>query len=150
MRTEIAYLDLLEEDLLRAAELEHGLESDRPHKRVEPRRRRNWMGVAAGIAAFLLVAGLIGLIAGSQRNAAKMSAPAAQGTTVPGAGALAGVEPARSPFDSEQNHLGNLFQPSIGQGNQAGPSKSGDDLTKIIRKGELSITVPRDGIGNAV
>jgi hypothetical protein len=137
MGTQIRYLDLLEEDLLRAADFEVVERRDQ----AEPRRRGHWLGIAAGLVAFLLVAGLVGLVAGNNGGllqAGKIThgaaqAPAGQGTTAP------------APADIPQSLIPGLH----GLGPEDASGLIGD-LTKIIRSGDLSITLPREGLGNAI
>jgi uncharacterized protein DUF4349 len=149
METEIRYLDFLEQDLLRAAEFE---KAQTPAALAPRRRHVNWLGVAAGLVGLLLVAGIVGGLSqgGSQesRDSGGMAGlPAGEGTMVPG------VAPRAGPSSGDQVDQG-LLTPTINwqarYGVAHGASSPMGDLTKIIRKGELTVTVPRDGIGKAV
>jgi hypothetical protein len=159
MESEITYLNQLEQDLLRAAERERHLEPAEP-ARVH-RHGRRWIAVVAAAAAFLVVAGVIGgltkLVSSSQdRLTAGLSAPHAQvpavGKAVNGAGRQGDSsrfgtdthlpEAAPSPAPDDVGQAGSPS--SIGQGSSA------VDLSKIIRTGSMSVTVPRDGLGKAI
>ncbi|HEV8563967.1 MAG TPA: DUF4349 domain-containing protein [Actinomycetota bacterium] len=145
METDIRYLDSLEQDLRRAADFEAAQSpAPTPHRR----RGKSWLGIAAGLLAFLLIAGVVGFLSGSGRNDS-MSAvggggeepaagtPGEQGTQVPGGPMKAEID-----YFDQRNGLHNLASDDR-------PGVAGD-LTKIIRKGDLAITLPRDGLGNAV
>jgi hypothetical protein len=121
MKTEFDYLKLLDEDLALAAKRENLLGP-------APRRRRriNWGGIVAASVAFLVVAGLIGLISqgglGSSDNA---------GTAAGGASGATGA-------DSDRRALETV--PGMATPGTAGPQPR--DLSKIIRNGGISIRVP--------
>jgi uncharacterized protein DUF4349 len=159
METNIAYLDRLEQDLLRAAERERHLEPAPPARGRRPGRR--WLAVVAAAAAFLLVAGVIGgltKLTSSSNSAAPSVAGGGTfhdvGKAVAGEGAArrvfanqpepqasASPLPARGPIDLRG---ANDVTSAIGQGSSA------VDLSKIIRTGSMSVTVPREGLGTAV
>lgn len=135
MKTEIRYLDLLEGDLRRAAVLEG---AQGPAVATPRRKSANWLGIAAGLVGFLLIAGLVGGLAG--KGSEDSLTPRIAGKPVPeGEATGAGPGPETHPGVGNQT----------GEDEQATPGV-GDDLTKIIRKGDLSITLPRDGLGRAV
>ena len=144
MEMKIRYLDQLEEDLVKAAERERTWAAA-----LETRRMRHvpWLGIAAGLVAFLLVAGLVGaLIKGGSQESARPAAGSATGgpaldrSVRPGDQLHTAPNASPAPFLApELNDLGSRAQ----QGGLA-------DLTKIIRKGDVSVTVPRDGLGKAV
>jgi hypothetical protein len=146
METDIRYLDLLEQDLLRAADFEHAQASARAPGRP---RRANWLGIAAGLVGFLLIAGLVGGLAGTSENE---SSPAAG--PVPAGEATGAVE---EPAPHRQfGDTGGGATSGTGTGTGGGlPALGGEsgvveDLTKIIRMGDISLTLPRDGLETAV
>lgn len=146
METQIRYLDLLEEDLLRAADFE----VVERREKAEPRRRRNWIGIAAGLVVFLLVAGLVGLVAGNGGYLQRLAGKAAD--VAPAAGTPAGQGTKAPAVPGPSRHLPNLFeeQNALGDLGGAGAGQAEEDLTKVIRKGDISLTLPRDGLGTAV
>jgi hypothetical protein len=152
METDIRYLDLLEQDLRRAADYEVA----QRHDQAVPRRRQHWVGIAAGLVAFLLIAGLVGLVAGNNGGYLRSLAGkvVGEGTQAPTAGT-----PGKAASGSGGNRqLDALHQPDLGvnweaNGAPAAPVLNGskdNDLTKIIRKGDISLTLARDGLGAAV
>jgi hypothetical protein len=145
METDIRFLDLLEQDLKRAADFEA---AQSPAPSAGRKKHMNWVAIAAGLVAFLLVAGLVGFLARNSQDFSAESAPAAQGTTVAG-------EPASDGGGTRQllPPTGMNFEPTAGASGlpslNAGSGKT-NDLTKIIRKGDISLTLPRNGLATAV
>ncbi|MGZ5302192.1 MAG: DUF4349 domain-containing protein [Actinomycetota bacterium] len=145
MKTDIEYLTLLEEDLQQAATRETWM------KAAPPNRHRSWAGwgtFAAGVVGFLVVAGLIGLVATNGGLGGSSDDKAA-------AGAASSIPATREPFSGNGAAGatgatgGAVFQtaPSLDQAPAVGPPQSGD-VSKIIRDGTMSIQVAKDGFSD--
>ena len=153
METDIRFLDLLEQDLRRAAAFE-AAQSPAPVPRG--RKRTAWLGLAAGLVAFLLIAGVVGLLdQNGVLNRDQAGKSVREGSSP--AGEATGEVPQSAPreqFDSFGGGGNTGGTGATGSGISGAPAlddQSGaGDLTKIIRKGDLSLTVPRDGLGKAV
>ena len=160
MDTRIRYLDQLERDLVRAAERERYREPAEPAP-ARPKGRRRWMVVVAASVVVLVVAGAIGGLVRLTSNSQQMRAgpSAASG----GGGAQAEIPHQFSTGKSiEQRSLGGVTLPEPSPtaapgtlGNQRGgaaPDQGSGavDLSKVIRTGSMSVTVPRDGLPDAV
>lgn len=154
MNTDIEYLTLLERDLEDAIvrERSHGARPAATPARTRPGHR--WVKVAGVAAAFLVVAGAIGFIAG---GGAGMSAQTGGGAD--GSRRTAGREPSGavpSPAPGEES----LFGPGVegddaaggevpGIGPQTGPGAQ-RDLSKIVRDGRIGVVVPDGTFGEMV
>lgn len=157
MESKIAYLNQLEQDLLRAAERERHPEPAEP-ARVH-RHGRRWIAVVAAAAAFLVVAGVIGgltkLGSRSQDLVTGVSAPhaafSAVGNAVNG-DAVREVSGLNPQFGATAPQAAPSLAPGVADvaGHGTGQGSSAVDLSKIIRTGSMSVTVPRDGLGKAV
>jgi hypothetical protein len=148
MKTDIEYLTLLEKDLRQAATREEW------KKAAPPSRRRSWPGwgtFAAGLVGLLVVAGLIGLIAtngglGGSSDKASAGRQRALATTVPDEqfGSTVGTSGSTGASGEDAWIAGN----SPPQFQTAGPGAEGDDVSKIIRDGTMSIQVSKDGFSD--
>jgi hypothetical protein len=161
MKTEFEYLRQLETDLGDAAVRE----TSRAREAATPTTRRRagqmWMRVAGVAAAFLVVAGAIGFLAGgSGDNGTASFDQVGEAVAGGGGGADAGVtapaqesEHALSPGADES--LERL--PSVGLQDApddsfsvAGPNQQVQDLSKIVRDGRIGIVVPDGRFDDAV
>jgi hypothetical protein len=150
METKIEYLELLEQDLARAAEREGHLEPAQPAR--VPRHGRRWIGVVSGAAAFLLVAGLIGGLTKLTSSSSSVSSPGTFHRPEFGSG-TASKDLARQALGQEtlpQAGASTAPTPPNGSVHSVGQGSSAVDLSKIIRTGSMSVTVPREGLGKAV
>ena len=158
MNTDIKYLQQLETDLKDAAAREAS-GSD-----LAVGRRRGgqiWMKVAGVAAAFIVVAGAIGFVAGggSDGGADKLQqvgdavASSGGGGTAP---ADAGEEPQQvgdaTPGDGDTTASGSGADYSLDEDVARERFLEGgqQDLSKIVRDGRIGIVVPDDGFGDAV
>ena len=158
MDPKIRYLSQLEDDLRNAAERERHLAPA-----IEPRRRRRdmpWGAVAASVVALLVVAGSIGWLSNRSSEQASTagsgkSAPLANASGVPN------TAPHLPAPNSEKDALGagRIFKgnESSGGGGGSGTTSETDSsssaslyLSKIIRTGSMSVTVPRGQLPKAV
>ncbi|MGZ4148720.1 MAG: DUF4349 domain-containing protein [Actinomycetota bacterium] len=151
MDTEIAFLRQLETDLAAAADREeaHGTT---PY--VPPRRRRggSWVKGTAAVAAVLVVAFGVGTFATlNDGNQASMASSAAGEAVSGGSGTTAPV--IQQHQASDKNVLVPAAFPSASPGvpngysvqgtnHAASANTSGADLTKIVRDGSISLTIP--------
>jgi hypothetical protein len=137
MKTDIEYLRTLDRDLQQAATREQWMQAAPP-----VRRGRSWGGwgtVAASVIGFLVVAGLIGMIAtngGLGGSADQASSGVASSTP-------AGEQLGSSGATGATGAAG-VARPSINQGLAAVTGEQGTDISKIIRDGSMSIQVPKD------
>jgi uncharacterized protein DUF4349 len=157
MESKITYLNQLEQDLLRAAERERHLEPAGP----EPVHRtgRRWGAFIAAAIAFLVVAGLIGGITKltSSSNSSAASA-GGSGTSFDNVGKAVNGDAVREAsglnpqFGATAPQAAPSLAPGVADvtGHGTGQGSSAVDLSKIIRTGSMSVTVPRDGLGKAV
>jgi hypothetical protein len=174
MNTEIRFLQQLETDLTEAAAREaavlrsddsgsgSGFDDDR--SRRLPRRERHWGGIAAGLVAFLVLAGSIGFLS---QNGSQDASTASAGSPFIAPGDAAGEAPAAqsSPFpgfanDQAQGVRGvtsdgtltsggvsyqaagaGTDQPALNAGPGLPAAQSQGDLSKIVRDGRISIVV---------
>jgi hypothetical protein len=162
MNTDIEYLRQLEVDLDGAAAREEVRRQEaRSSRSATPVRRRagqRWMKVAGVAAAFIVVAGAIGFVAGGGGSfgADSETAPAdlpgsvgSDGEEAPGAPA-----PSASPVPTEGE--GGTSEYLDGLGDDAAERSSNafgrqqQDLSKIVRDGRIGIVVPDGGFGDAV
>ena len=156
MNTDIDFLKDLESDLDDVASRER-IRLQRVTLQGSIRRNtgRTWMKVAVAAAAFLVVGGGIGFIAGgegvlfpsvSDRFAEVGGAVASDGDSG-GSAPAASQAPAEAPWtdDGERGSvdLGADDEEALGGGQQ-------QDLSKIVRDGRIGIVVPDDGFGGAV
>jgi hypothetical protein len=145
MQTDIRYLDLLEQDLLRAADYESAQAAAPPRRRLI--RPANWLAIAAGLVALLLIAGVVGSLEGSVQNALT------SGKAVPAGGATGAGEDAGGGGAAGHAQPGSTHEPGLNpfvpNSDEQSPLAQGD-LTLIIRKGDLTLTVPRDGLADSV
>jgi hypothetical protein len=136
VKTDIEYLTLVEKDLLPAARREQRLQA------APPARRHawgfGWGTVAASLVGFLVVAGLIGLIAtngGISNESAGNGVPAAS------------MSPAgRDPFGDLSGASGSTGGETV-HDTIPGPTNQ-VDISKIIRDGTISIQVAKDGFSD--
>ena len=156
MNTNIKYLQQLETDLKDAAARE-AAGSD-----LAVRRRRGgqiWMKVAGVAAAFIVVAGAIGFVAGggSDGSADKFQqvgdAVASDGGADGKRCAVAAQCASPVPPVDEQSAVGGAdylvdVDDSFRRQGTAGGQQQ--DLSKIVRDGRIGIVVPDDGFGDAV
>jgi hypothetical protein len=163
MNTEIEYLQQLETDLKDAA----AREAAGSTAAATPTRRRTgqmWMKVAGVAAAFIVVAGAIGFVAGSGGNDAS---PALSRGVVPGDG---GADPQKvRDAASSDGGSGTAPEPNASPAPASGESLTGysgsdedaarglsraggqqQDLSKIVRDGRIGIVVPDEGFADAV
>jgi hypothetical protein len=150
MNTDIEYLRQLETDLMDAAAREQA-RSERAAAAAPAGRRRprqTWVRVAGAAAAFLVVAGAIGFIAGGGSMGRFVTGGDAVSTAGGGGGdAPQAGEPAASPAPVGERDFGyieDLFDES------ATPSGQQRDLSKIIRDGRVGVVVPDGTFGDAV
>ena len=162
MNTDIEYLKVLERDLEDAAvrEISHGA---RPAATPAPRRRwgNTWARVAGVAAAFIVVAGAIGFIAGgageSQGPARGAFSPL--GSAVNGTGGAAhepsdggdrfgivvpGPEAAPSPVPDSLKQLledSPLFTENIAGPTTQSGARQQQDLSKIVRDGRITVVI---------
>ena len=162
MNTEIRYLQLLEDDLSEAAEREERT-TPMDSRRLPQRDGRRWGAIAAGLVAFLVLAGGIGTLTqgGLGRSAADSAAPAQLASSVGepttsqagvGAGPVKAAPPVPQalPATGSERDLSTGsapgtpgFLPAIGDAPQA-------DLSKIIRDGRIGILLDDGTFGKAV
>ena len=172
MNTDIEYLQQLETDLKDAAAREA---AGSKGSATPPRRHRTgqtWVKVAGIAAAFIVVAGAIGFVAGGGSDDGMGAASGYQ--EVGGAVASDGVAdeqevrdsgtggeepamPSASPafgIDSERSgaDLDYVGDETAGWsvGSQGTSGRQQQDLSKIVRDGRIGIVVPDDGFGEAV
>ena len=170
MNTNIKYLQQLETDLKDAA----AREASGSIAAATPARRRAsqmWIKVAGIAAAFIIVAGAIGFLAGgtgddmgqaSDSDARRATGRADQQAdqqgvrdAVPGGSSTGGEAPAMpspAPVDEQSSVGGADYLVDVDgsferQGTAGGQQQ---DLSKIVRDGRISIVVPDDGFGEAV
>jgi hypothetical protein len=170
MNTDIRFLQQLEEDLTEAAARETALlessgsssGSDDGRSRHLPRRERHWGAIAAGLLAFLVLAGSIGFLAqrpGQQERAtsgdavSQVGISGGSGTQVPAAPApVPGALP--GPFDGVRDGLNARSdtndtvsgtnpaeQSALSAAGVPGTPQQQGDLSKIVRDGRISIVV---------
>jgi hypothetical protein len=148
MKTDIEYLRLLETDLDDAAVAE----ASRLREAATPARRRaghRWMRVAGVAAAFIVVAGAIGFVAGGGNVADEFREV---GEAVAGDGDAGSAPQPAAPQPSASTIPGD---DSAGEEPQFGiddtpAGRQQQDLSKIVRDGRIGIVV-RDGeFGNSV
>ena len=159
MNTNIKYLQQLETDLKDAAAREtSGLKGAATPARHRTGQR--WMKVAGIAAAFIVVAGAIGFVAGGDGAADKFQqvgdavASSGGGGTAP---ADAGEEPQQvgdaTPGDGDTTASGSGAEYSLDEDVARERFLEGgqhQDLSKIVRDGRIGIVVPDDGFGDAV
>ena len=168
MNSDIAYLQLLEDDLREAAQFERELDEEARARAAHgttptgprrlPRRGMNWSRVAAVFVAFIVVAGGIGFL--SQRgsvNGSRSVAGAASGTTAPDqhnlqelpAPAASGAPAPRAQFafgaDAQSGDIAAHITAGAASGNSSGTggnlvaAQPQGDLSKIERDGQIGI-----------
>jgi hypothetical protein len=159
MDTEFRFLEQLEKDLQVAAARQRAFEaaplSERRRRRARsssaPHRSATWGTIAASIAILLVVAGAIGGLSqvgrdgGGALSAAfdAAEAPAGSPTSAPRGGRVKDL----AGFDTSAPGIG-YFAESQSPGG-SGPAVPGQDLTKIVRDGAITIVVPVDGFGES-
>jgi hypothetical protein len=155
MNTDIDFLKDLESDLEDVASRER-VRLQRVSLQGSIRRNtgRTWMKVAVAAAAFLVVAGSIGFVAGGsasdkfQEVGDAVASDGDSGGSAPEPGAAPAPAEAPSTDDGERVLAG-----LGGDDEEAGGGQSGgqqQDLSKIIRDGRIGIVVADDGFGGAV
>ncbi len=162
MNTNIKYLQQLETDLKDAAAREaSGSNAATPARR---RTGQTWMKVAGIAAAFIVVAGAIGFVAGggSDDGASQASGDSFQkvGDAVAsdgGSGVATGAAPMPSPADPsslpglDEERAGYVLDSDAELGSwRSAVGRQQQDLSKIVRDGRIGIVVPDDGFGEAV
>ena len=160
MNTEIEFLRQLEADLEDAASRER-VRLQRMTLKGAIRRNtgRTWMKVAGVAAAFLVVAGAIGFVAGGGNDmftaleGADGEAERAVGRpgASDGGSADAPAVPSPAPAERSEESLGDL--PGVDDQSAGGRSTTSgqqQDLSKIVRDGRIGIVVPDDRFDEAV
>jgi hypothetical protein len=161
MNTDIKYLQQLEIDLKDAA----AREASGSNAAAAPTRRRTgqaWMKVAGIAAAFIVVAGAIGFVAGGSGDDASPAGAddpqsavggaqdylddSGDGEAVPGAAPMPSASGVPT-TDEERSAAGSDY--SLGRRQSAAGGQQ-QDLSKIVRDGRIGIVVPDDGFGEAV
>jgi uncharacterized protein DUF4349 len=141
MKTDIEYLRTLDRDLQQAATREKWMQAAPP-----VRHGRSWGGwgtVAAGLIGFLVVAGLIGMIAtngGLVRSADDSGSSGdqeAEATRPASTSGQAGATGATGAAGNSTNYHDGSLGLIVGD-------QQGTDVSKIIRDGSMSIQVPKD------
>ena len=145
MNTDIKYLQQLETDLKDAAAREAA------GSNLAAGRRRGgqmWMKVAGIAAAFIVVAGAIGFIAGGgseadmfQRLGDAVAGDGGSGSAPQPAGPQASASTAPGDDSAEEEDAFEGYEPR---------GRPQQDLSKIVRDGRIGIVVPDDGFGDAV
>ena len=168
MNTDIRFLQQLEDDLTEAAARETAVlagaaddEISIHRSRRLPRRERHWGAIAAGLVAFLVLAGSIGFL--TPEHGAGCVDGERRRVRVPGGCRRAGGAGQSSPDSAHRQ--GGVRRPSAEQGPAPGPLTSGGvtydaasggdqavpglpatqqqgDLSKIVRDGRIAIVVP--------
>jgi len=160
MDTRIRYLDQLERDLVRAAERERYREPAEPAP-VRPKGRRRWRILVAASIVVLVVAGAIGGLVRFASNSEQQSR-AGLSPASGGGGAQARIQ--HQPSTGKAIDQGSLREIAPAASPTSVPGLSGTqpgtpasqqssgavDLSKVIRTGSMSVTVPRDGLPDAV
>jgi hypothetical protein len=143
VKTDIEYLELLEKDLARAAVQEEALAAPTARRR---RREWNWGTWVAAAIPILVVAGLIGWLATGGGLGGDEQAGSGGG-----AGGEAPAAPSATTAPADQREVLDFGGDGGGDAEAAvpGPAPTGsqDDLSKIIRNGQIAIVVPDDGFG---
>jgi hypothetical protein len=141
MNSDIRYLQLLEDDLVEAARVEHELDQEKPAEatsRPLPRRDRHWGSVAAGLVAFLVLAGGIGFLAqGGTGRDVPASAPAMASPTSVGVGSVRSGDLSQLPGVADAAAPSATHAPPHYQALTGGAPQS--DLSKIIRDGRIGL-----------
>jgi hypothetical protein len=153
MNTDIEYLRQLETDLNGAAAREEARREEA--RSATPARRRAgqmWMKVAGVAAAFLVVAGAIGFVAGGGGEAAFDGVGAALSSGDDGG--VAGPQEAPGVPSASPAPPGELSG-YLDTGDDRADTREGfgrqqQDLSKIVRDGRIGIVVPDGGFGDAV
>jgi hypothetical protein len=157
METKIRYLEQLERDLVRAAERERHLGPASPAP-VHPHGRRRWIGIVAAAAALLVVAGVIGGLTKLASNSSSAASSPGGGGVPRRLGNAVNGDQSRGVFQGFEGTAPNPQAsaspasngPQHGVAASAGQESSAINLSKIIRTGSMSVTVPRAGLGKAV
>jgi hypothetical protein len=145
MNTDIEFLQLIEKDLHEAAERESERLAGATLKgSIKRNTGRGWAKVAGVAAAFLVVAGAIGFIAGGNHGNDAMRASGARGLVSDGGASPAPAEapPGVAGFSDQSQRLSIRHEER--------PNQQLRDLSKIVRDGRIGIVVPHGGFGNAV
>jgi len=157
MNTDIEYLRLLETDLDDAAVAE----ASRLREAATPAPRRagqRWMKVAGVAAAFIVVAGAIGFVAGGGSEADRFqqvgdAVAGDGGASAPQEAPYVGAPSATSApsIDEEGVSRGDLDDGGDAFDRAADDlGRQQQDLSKIVRDGRIGIVVPDGGFGDAV
>ena len=163
MNTQIEFLKQLEMDLLEAAQRESEREVRAAAATPAGRRAaQTWMKVAGVAAAFLVVAGAIGFLAGGGAGMGANGPDKFQqvGDAVASDGGGGGGASAPEGAARGQVTSGNQFGVQPGSVPQASPAPSTDessgnqqrrprDLSKIIRDGRIGVVVPDGNFSSA-
>jgi hypothetical protein len=154
MKTEIEFLRQLETDMADAASREM---ARRERATLQGAIRRNtgrvWVKVAGIAAAFLVVAGAIGFVAGSGNDmfTALQGSPGADGSEAQGV--APGDEAIASPTSAPGSDYsaGGDSEERLGDGSATGVDRQRrqQDLSKIVRDGRIGIVVQDGGFGDA-
>jgi Domain of unknown function (DUF4349) len=162
MNTDIDYLQQLEVDLKDASARETTrLERASLQGAIRRNAGRTWIRVAGVAAAFLVVAGAIGFIAGGNvggDGATSLSADGFQavGEAVVGDGGADGVPAAPEPQSSRAPTIGGAGdyfaedEQRFGIPPGEAPNQQIGDLSKIVRDGRIGIVVSDGSFGDAV
>ena len=160
MNTEIEILKSLEGDLEDVASRERiRLQRTTLQGAIRRNTGRTWMKVAGVAAAFLVVAGAIGFVAGGGNGVSMSEADGSGGSEQRAVGQArfedAGEEPAASPIPADDSEGGSYFDENLGNQrlglrHSADGVKQQQDLSKIVRDGRIGIVVDDGAFGESV
>lgn len=158
MNTDIRFLRQLEDDLSEAAAREAALTRSaasgsgsrfgEDRSRRLPRRERHWGAIAAGLVAFLVLAGSIGFLSQNGSQDASMASAGAEARPPAKAPAMASPAPApggaltAEEAPSEFAVSGDAVSGAVRAGPGLPGGQSQGDLSKIVRDGRIAIVVP--------
>ena len=147
MNTEIEILKSLEGDLEDVASRERiRLQRTTLQGSIRRNTGRSWMKVAGVAAAFLVVAGAIGFVAGGG------SMVTVEDAAVDGSGlgvAPEAAQPSASPIPAEDSAVGYGENQSVGERRSADGGQQ-QDLSKIVRDGRIGIVVDDGAFSDSV
>jgi Domain of unknown function (DUF4349) len=151
MNTDIEYLRQLETDLNGAVAREVARREEARSAATPPARRRAgqmWMKVAGIAAAFIVVAGAIGFVAGGDDEAGRFQQV---GDAVAGDGGSGSAPQPPAPEPSATTVPGDERLGEAGYGlDDDARRRQQQDLSKIVRDGRIGIVVPDEAFVEAV
>jgi hypothetical protein len=162
MNTEIEFLRQLETDIEDAASRERiRLQRTTLQGAIRRNTGRTWMKVAGVAAAFLVVAGAIGFVAGGENDMfTAFDGPGSDGGAAPAVGGAPGSVdeapmPSPAPADEPEWAPGFGLDEGLDEGTPPAPAvgdrqSQRQDLSKIVRDGRIGIVVRDDGFDEAV